>query len=329
VAKAALGEDLSALLDTLSQVPGNATRKKIAGYLSGRFSKSPEVWPSPAPPWARQSDATRENLHWSEFSARLRDNAEQFGFGFEDIAFADVAARSGRIVLLPAQEATAFVRCYAGVVAGECWARHVLDPAVLSADDLWRRPLTSEPAPLSLGWTAAKLDPGHYRIVLLDGVHRTPLDLWAPSFIEVLQSCDRPVNLLVCASFGPELLDAARGWDGVAEGMAAFSPKPRSGLNAEVLGAAVGKPTRKSRFDPTMLEPPTDSDLLQHIAAISQEASATAIARSLAAVRAAHPLIPELDPALVARVFCTGTDLPKVMRRGAEEARAALDSSKH
>ena len=329
VAKAALGKNLSALLDTLSQVSGSVTGKEIAGHLSGRLSKSPEIWPAPAPPWARQSDAIRENLHWSEFPARLRDNAEQFGFDFDDLAFADVAARSGRVVLLPAHEATAFVRCYAGVVAGECWARHVLDPAVLSADDLWRRPLTSEPTALSLGWTAAKLDPGYYRIVLLDGVHRTPMDLWAPTLVEVLQAGDRPVNLLVFASFGPELLDAARGWNDAAEGMAAFFPKPRSALNAEVLGAAVGRPTRKSRFDPTMLPPPTDSDLLQHVATISPEASAAAVARSLAAVRAAHPLIAQLDPALVARVFSTGADLPEVMRRGAEQARAVLGSSKH
>ncbi|WP_374659911.1 hypothetical protein [Phenylobacterium sp.] len=323
--RAAIGEELLAAQRTLADsAPGDGSAREAAESLSGRLSSTPEIWPRAAPPWGRVDPGDAETLGGSRYAERLKENAEQFGFVARDALVADVSVRAGRLTLLPEAEADAFVRCLAGVCAGEAYVRHTLDPSVLSLDDLWRHPATGAPTPFAFAWTAAKLDPRRYRVVLLEGVHRTPLDLWAGGLVRILERADRPANLLVFASYGDALLDPARGWAAVTEDAVGLAPTPRVGANAEVLGAAVGRPSLKSRFDPTQAEAPTPSDLLGRLPDIPATASARATARTLAALTAAWPLRAALDLWPVAAAIGGLGELPDDLRRGADMARARL-----
>lgn len=329
IVKAALGEELLAAQRELAG--GSAESLAIAEAagerLARRLSERPEIWPQRAPPWARVNEGASEELSWGKFSERLKQAAEQFGFAFEDLVWADVAARAGRMVVVSDREAEAIVRCHAAVLAGGVFVRHLLDPAVISADDLWRRPGTDEPTALAFAWTAARLDPRRYRIVLLDGLQRTPLDLWAPALIAALEGPERPENLLVFASYGAGMLDPARGWGDIAEVAVAIEPTPRARLNAELLAGAVGRTTPMSRFDAGQVDGPAEAELLKFLTEIPEGASAAAARRSLAAVRAAWPLLTDMDLTQVARALGAADDLPEAIRRGAEMARTALGPS--
>ena len=329
VVKAELGEQLLAAQGLLAGGAAKSLpRAEAAGeQLAARLSQQPEIWPKRAPPWARFNEGASEELAWGKFPERLKQAAEQFGFAFEDLAWADVAARSGRLVIVSDREAEAVVRCQAAVLTGGVFVRHLLDPAVISADDLWRRPGTDEPTPLAFAWTAARLDPRRYRIVLLDGLQRSPLDLWAPALIAALEAPERPENLVVFASYGARMLDPARGWADIAEVAVAIEPTPRARLNAELLAGAVGRTTPVSRFDAGQVDGPAEAELFEFLTEIPKRASAATARRALTAVRAAWPLLGVMDLTQVARALGAAEDLPEAIRRGAEMARISLGPS--
>lgn len=327
--RSALSEALSSLGIAVSEAvaSGGEGAVGLAERLERRLADAglrAELRPGPTAPWARVEAGEGVSAVWSDFPAAMKTAAGHFGFAPEELVFADVAARSGRVVALPEDEAASFVRCLASVLTGGAWARHMLDPSVLSPDDLWRRPGTAEPTTFATAWTAARLDARRFRIVLLDGLSRTPLDLWVPAFAEALNEGSRPDNLLVFASYGPRLLDPERVWRGAAQALAGFDPAPRTRANAASLGAALGRALPTTWFDAETIEVLSDGDVLAQLSGLPESVDSEAVRRALAAVRVSC-VHPDLAAARVAAIFCETGELPTVMKRGAARLVTALD----
>ena len=161
---------------------------------------------------------------WETINAAFEAAATRHGYDAEDVLLADVGARAGNIVVLP-EEQSAFAEAYSEAIAGGNLTRHVLDPSVLNVEDLWTRPGSGQSTAFSKAWTAARFDPSNFFVVLLDGLHRTPLDLWMPSLIDVLDSSLRPSNLLVLATLGPSFIkDESRIWKRLDRSVVAVDP---------------------------------------------------------------------------------------------------------
>ncbi len=190
----AVSDALVGLGEALEGAPGSKAAA-LARRLGERL-KDPELAErlvaDPRPPWTRVRARGISTMPWDRVADALARTARRRGFASEALFAADVAARAGELVVLPDDVAGAFVRCYADVVAGGAFARLVLDPSTISLDDLWRLPPAGVPTAMAQAWTRSQLDPRTYRIVLLDGLHRTPFDLWLPSFLDVLAAPDRP-----------------------------------------------------------------------------------------------------------------------------------------
>ena len=93
---------------------------------------------------------------------------------------------------------------------GGHFLRHVLDPSMISLDDLWRQPPALAPTALARAWAFATTHPRHYVSVMFDGIGRTSLDLWLPSLVEEASSTRRPANLLLFASLGGVIIERPR-----------------------------------------------------------------------------------------------------------------------
>lgn len=268
-----------------------------------------ELTAADVPPWARtrlkvQGDARP----WDALAQTLDASAKRFGYAPDELLVADVAVRAGAFVVLPQSEAANFIRCHASVMAWGEVIRQVLDPSILSVDDVWRQPGGGKPTAFANAWVAAHLDARRYRIVLLDGLQRTPMDLWLPSLMEVLATPARPRNLLIFATLGERPIDPGRLWRGLESAAVAFHPTPKAGVTADLLAGATGTPGTASGFDAADVPAPNRADLLAFTDDYPGDPERDALRRVTEVLRSAWPFSPTINPTEMALAFAPTTD---------------------
>jgi hypothetical protein len=328
--EAGLREELAVLsVELESAAEGSRARVvELARRLGEHLTKAGwpvEFAPSCTPPWSRTGAGSAGDAKpWSKATAMLDAAAERGGFVAGELRLADVAARAGLTLLLPQEGAFDFVRCYASAVGGGPPIREPLHPAVISLDDLWRLPVSGHPTGFARAWTAARLDPRRYRVVLLEGLQRTPTDLWVPSLAEVLAGSERPANLLVFASLAPGFVDPDRVWAGLSETFVAFVPTPQASVNAELLIRMGHREQPTSWFDASAAPKPDKTEIIAQLDSLAGEAVASRAARSLALFAAARAV--ELSDAAsrIVASFGEGEGKSPPLTRGATWLRDLL-----
>jgi hypothetical protein len=181
--------------------------------------------------------------------------------------------------------------------------RQVLDPSILSIDDLWRQPGGGGATAFANAWTVAKLDARRFRVVLLDGLQRTPMNLWLPSLIDVIAGPSRPRNLLLFASLSRNALDPARAWRELDSAVTCLVAKRSGGLSPHILAAATGSPAPTSCFDVEAAATPNRTDILEFVDGYVGEPVPSTLRRIAAALHAAWALAPAVAPSMIASAF--------------------------
>lgn len=325
----ALADELAAVgivLDGLGEVvPGKAS--DLAGRLAERLGEVPLSFglvPGPLPPWNRPTASRGAPTPWSEASASLRAAAKRYGYDPEEILFADIAARSGLVLILPDESALDFVRCYASAVTGGAAAIEALHPAVIALDDLWRQPATGEPTGFAHEWTAAIRDPCRYRILLLDGLQRTPSDLWASSLVNVMGGSERPANMLVFASIGKGFVDRNRVWTGLEDVFVPFVPSSPTWPSTRLLQRLAGEAESTSWLDAQAAPQPARAEIATYLDHTVAESDVHRMARSLALFAAGCAVESAATASKNVVEFLAREVLP--LKRGAEWMRELLAS---
>lgn len=163
------------------------------------------------PPWARvDQSAMDQPIGFKAFTERLTVDARRIGLNINDLSALDITLRSGALTILPQAAAEIVVPAYANAATGGEFVRQPLGPAILSLDDLWTEPVRGALTAFARSWNAALKNSERFYLVWLDGLQRTPMDVWLPSLVGVLASQHRPKNLLVAASLDVPLLDRDR-----------------------------------------------------------------------------------------------------------------------
>lgn len=304
--RAALQDEVLALGGNLADLGEGEPRDLVARVAQRLRDKGVDVEPVPmaTPPWARvRSHAHHPARAWSEAVAAFEAAAKRFGLPTTDLIVTDVAARSGALVLLPEGQGLDLLRSYASVVACGEIIRQALDPSVLSLDDLWRQPGSTTPTAFAAAWAAAKTDARRYRIVVLEGLHRTPMDLWAPSLVEALSDPGRPTNLLVFATLGANAVDPARAWRELAAHVVPLRPTRAPEISAEMLAIATGAVTPVSCLDALAAGVPSRSEVLAFVDDHGADLPPQALPRVMGVLRSASALAPAVTPADLARAF--------------------------
>jgi len=302
-----LQDELANLQGSLDELP-EALHDRII-ELSGRVGKrldnlvdGVELAPAQAPPWARIANPRGEIESWEKGARHLRNAAKRWGFQFEDLVCADIAARAGRIVLLPAKLAPDFCSCYSASISGGHFLRHVLDPSTISLDDLWRQPPAFAPTALARAWAFATTHPHHYVAVLFDGIGRTSLDLWLPSLVEEISSTRRPANLLLFASLGGMIIERARIPEHFGDLVIPVLPDASSEISAAMIAKARGPMPPSFALDCATVPCPTRGEMFEVLEQIALPASMdpTGI---LCWIGAAWALRDAIDPVTATQAF--------------------------
>jgi hypothetical protein len=294
-ARSTIGGELTRLLAELGDAPLEGDRKiatlrrRLAEKL-GEPGAVFEVAAGGGPPWTTPNLTPGDYQPWDELEQVLEATARRWGYSSDDLRLADVASRGGRLVVMPDDTAARFVACYADVIGGGGFARHVLDPSVISLDDLWVLPGSGRHGCLARAWAAARLDRARFQVVLLDGLHRSPTALWLTSFLEVLQDPRRPRNLLTFASLGAPSVDPNRAWRGPSDEVAALAPTMTEGVPPGLLSRFAGGARRSARFNALDAPAPSSADVMAFVAALEEKASARVLEVACTVHRAAWGL---------------------------------------
>lgn len=214
------------------------------GHLIEMIDELPMPWTRP-----RRFDRRMAPAEWQELATKLRDAASLYGYDASELTGIDILARAGELILLPNDIAMNLVRCYSSVVAQGHFSIQSLDPSTLGHEDLWRVPSTGAPTAFSRAWKSAGQDRSAMRIVLLEGIERTPLNLWIQPFVSLLSSPERPANLLVFLGMGGHVIDVERNFGTLGELVVPIKPVHQVGLTGELLHAMLREETAKSWLD--------------------------------------------------------------------------------
>jgi hypothetical protein len=310
--RAALRDELIRLQGELEEPPSSeaATAAELCKRISARLCArgvETELAPLEVPPWARARVRQSETLRdWRAALETIESAAKRWGFSPDEMVLADVAARSGAIVVLPESDAGDFVRAYASAMSCGEMVRHALDPSVLCVDDLWRQPGGRRPTAFANAWAAANLDARRFRIVLLDGVHRTPMDLWLPSFVDVAAGPGWPPNLLLFASLSPHAVDPARAWRGLSSAVTGLIAKRSERVSSQLLAAATGSSVPVSCFDAEAAATPDRSDIRNFMDEYAGKQDPVVLRRITSVLRAAWALAPAAISTQIALAFGDG-----------------------
>lgn len=212
-------KDFEQLLNSLRSILGDHAK-----YLAPRYAQ--------IPPWSlAQVASSSEHINFSQLPDRLKGIAREAGISSDSMSLFDVGVRSGAFVIVPQAQAEVMVPAYARAVSRGAFVRVALGPSVLQLDDLWAHPSKNQPTGFAYAWLEAESNPDQVQLVWLDGLHRSPMDLWLPSLIGVLNNENRPSNLLVVASLEQNQLDHDRVWKALPKASFPIVPKTqRCGL---------------------------------------------------------------------------------------------------
>jgi hypothetical protein len=304
---AQLSDELISLQGNLDELPSELhdqvveLSRRVAERLNGSV-EGIELTPARAPPWARIVSSKVSLQTWEKGAPGLRDAAKRWGFQFEDLVCADIAARAGRIVLIPMKLAADFCSCYAASISAGYFVRHALDPSILSLDDLWRQPPAFAPTGLARAWAFAVTHPRRYIPVLLDGLGHTSLDLWLPSLVDELRSIRRPANLLFFATLGEKIIDRARIPEHFGDLVVPVLPQTNAEISTAILAKAGGPAPPNFALDCATVSQPTRVQILEILEqlALPQSGDPTEILRWISAAWALRDVI---DPSTATRAF--------------------------
>jgi hypothetical protein len=197
------------------------------------------------PPWAAPFTiaASCETISSSDLPKQLSRIGIATGLPIDEVRLFDMSLRGGALTVIPQGPAMMVFEAYAGAITGGRLHRETVGPTVLSIDDLWVRPGTGAPTAFATAWRGASADPMSWQLVWLEGLHRSPVDLWLPSLTELLRHPSRPENLMVGASTEASFVDIDRRWQDASDScvpiqMTGGSPS-RAGLARRVAGQDV------------------------------------------------------------------------------------------
>ncbi len=160
------------------------------------------------PPWARaRQDVSSTEISYPDLRKALRRAARSIALEGKEMEFFDIALRSGALTLLPQNCAELMIPAYSKVVAGGQFVREALGPHILTLDDLWIKPSYKDKTGFARAWEDASFNPSTPVVLWLDGIGRSSMGLWLTSLIGVLNSTDRPKNLLIMASISVGLFE--------------------------------------------------------------------------------------------------------------------------
>jgi hypothetical protein len=304
---AQLRDELASLQGSLDDLPDSLHEQahELLRRVNERLKnlvEGVELTPALAPPWARVVSAKVSLEPWEKGARHLRNAAKRWGFRFDDLVCADIGARAGRIVLLPAKVAADFCMCYAASISGGHFLRHVLDPSTLSLDDLWRQPPALASTGFARAWAFATTHPHRYVPVLLDGLERTSLDLWLPSLIAEASSTRRPANLLLFASLGEKIIDRARVPEDFGSLVVPLVPEIGSEISAAIIAKAGGPVPSSSAIDCGTVSRPTRGEMLEILEQLALPAGMDPT-EVLRWISAAWSLRDTIDPSVSTRAF--------------------------
>lgn len=184
------------------------------------------------PPWGSITQETHAStVPFTEFATRLASDVKRTGLEPEDVMLMDTALRSGVLTILPQEAAEIMVPLYASAATGGEFVRQPLGPGILNLDDMWTDPVRGALTGFARAWITARRNSQYFYLVWLDGLQRTPIDLWLPSLVGALTSHHRPQNLLVLASIDTPLLDRERKWPNFEKACVPLNPS-LAGLRA-------------------------------------------------------------------------------------------------
>lgn len=320
--RSGLADDLTCLLGELN-VASPAADDAIAELTSrlrtrfGELGANFELAASRGPPWTAPRFPSHEATPWRDLGRTLEAMALRWGFRSEELQFADASVRAGKLVLLPAGEASKFVSCYAEALTGGSYVRHALDPSLICLDDLWRQPTSGKHTAFARAWAAALVDRRRFQIVLLDGLHRTPLDLWMSAFIEVIEDVRRPANLLIFAGLGDNMIDPEQAWRGPADAVVPLYPVADNQLTTpRLLARATGTSQAVTLFDAATAPLPTRQDVLKIVTDLEAGVSGSNLAFAADIFRSAWPSDPDRAAQLALGVGRIGESTPQAFAAG-------------
>jgi hypothetical protein len=195
-----------------------------------------------AQPWSFQrSVAISEPVEEGDLEPRLREVARSYGFDGSEMVLADKIARAGEFIVMSPDVAGEFVECYSLAIAGSCYHRQYLDPSCIGLDDIWQSSASGVRTPFARAWQKAVSRPSRYQVVLIDGLDRTPMDLWVPGFVEAVRSHARPANLLVFGSLSRKAIDETRHLNDATSFLVPFRPTKSAALSGHSIARALGR----------------------------------------------------------------------------------------
>ena len=224
------------------------------------------------PPWARISQsAVMQPIDLSAFTERLSVDAKRVGLGAEDLSSLDIALRSGALTILPQAAAEIMIPAYASAATNGEFVRQPLGPGILSLDDLWNEPVRGVLTGFARGWNEALKNSERYHLIWLDGLQRTPMDVWLPSLTGVLADQRRPKNLLVVASLDAPVLDRDRIWPNLEQNSVPLAPS-LSGLRpANLLAGIKGATPRNTVLETSQSEDIDGADFLDYLNEVQEK----------------------------------------------------------
>ncbi|SFJ14937.1 hypothetical protein SAMN04515648_2885 [Phyllobacterium sp. CL33Tsu] len=251
-----LGEPGIAISEPVRRLASNLDNiLEDKGHLIEMIDEMPMPWIQP-----RRFDKRVMPTEWRELASTLRDAASLHGFDGSELTGIDILVRAGEAILLSNDIAISLIRCYSSVVAQGHFSVQSLDPSTFGHDDIWRMPSTGAATAFSRAWKSAEQDRSAMRIVLLEGIDRTPLNLWIRSFVSVLTSPERPPNLLVFLSMGGRVIDSERNVGGLGELVIPIKPTHQAGLTGDQLQRIFREQTAKGWFDHLTQPRPSKSE---------------------------------------------------------------------
>ncbi|CAM4180140.1 hypothetical protein ROSA5918_25240 [Roseateles saccharophilus] len=262
-----------------------ALATRLQALLNGGEKSVPPFLPNSLPPWALAIDnAACEIVDARQIGNRLIHEAQWAGVSSEDMLLLDAFARSGEMVLLAGPMADSCLRAYSRAVAGGVIRVHAADPSVIGLDDLWRTSPTGRPTAFALAWHRAHQVPSEVVLLCIRDLDAAPFRLWLSSLQAVLDSAQRPRNLLVIALPSARTEDAQElpPASDPARYLAALAPRPLADAarSDDIMGSAGAAPTRWLVSDP----PPLSRQTLQLVAKRGRDTAAIRRALRVAAV---------------------------------------------
>ncbi len=306
-----LADEVSEIHDVFQLAPkaaGASVRRmadRLAVVVSG--TSGTNVCPPELPPWAADLGGEAGPVSLEELGPRLDDVADRWGVSSLRLGELDVLARAGELVVLQGSGGRALLEAYCHAVAGGRLRRAVLDPTVISVDDVWRQPGIGSATAFAHAWTAACNRPDRAVLFVFDRMQASPLDLWLPALGSALRLRSRPRNLLLAGIVdGPPMAPQRSTMDAFA---GLLIPPPDDGPDAAIRAVLrafaledAGPPTVLTGIDGPLKVDEWAKDSALKLASNTPR-DALSAERGAMILRAARTTMPDQGPTLAAEAL--------------------------